>query len=213
MSKFDCVCFDLDGTICDSKPGILNGLKYAYKQLGEPEQTDAYFLKFIGLSLDKSLKKFTDFDAEKITETITIFREYYGEQGIFDGDLYEGITSTIKNIHESGKAIYLVTAKPQHFAEEILDHFGILDYFSGIFGLIPDEEYPGKTAHLNEVIKISDCKSLIMIGDRHMDIDAANETNSSSIAATYGYGGKEELENAKPTYFAANCKEIEKIVL
>jgi len=213
MPKFDCVCFDLDGTICDSKPGILNGLKYAYKELGEPEQTDAYFLKFIGLSLDKSLAKFTNFDQNKIDKTISIFREYYGEKGIFDGDLYPDISSTIENIHQSGSKIYLVTAKPQHFAEEILDYFNLLDYFNGIFGLIPEEEYPGKTNHLNEIKKISNSKSLIMIGDRHMDIDAANETNSESIAVTYGYGSIEELKNATPTHFASNCKEIKQIIL
>ena len=211
--KFDCVCFDLDGTICDSKPGILNGLRYAFEKLGEPEQTDEYFLKFIGLSLDKSLAKFTNFSDDKIIETITVFREYYGEQGIFDGDLYPEITNTIKNIQEAGSKIYLVTAKPQHFAEEILDHFGLLDYFDGIFGLIPDEEYPGKTAHINDIKALGNYLSLIMIGDRHMDIDAANETNSTSIAVTYGYGDKEELDNAKPTYFAANCKEIEQIII
>ena len=105
MAKFDCVCFDLDGTICDSKPGILNGLRYAYKELGEPKQTDEYFLKFIGLSLDKSLAKFTDFSQVKIEETIAVFREYYGEQGIFDGDLYPGIAETIKTIHNSDSKI------------------------------------------------------------------------------------------------------------
>lgn len=213
MTKFDCVCFDLDGTICDSKPGILNGLRYAFEKLGEPEQTDEYFLKFIGLSLDKSLAKFTDFSEDKIVETITVFREYYGEQGIFDGELYPGITDTIKAIHNLNCKIYLVTAKPQHFAEEILDHFDLLDYFDGIFGLIPDEDYPGKTIHLNEIKSLSKCDSLIMIGDRHMDIDAANETGSTSIGVTYGYGSEEELKNANSTHLVSNCKEIEKIII
>ena len=213
MAKFDCVCFDLDGTICDSQKGILNGLKYAFNELGEPEQSDEYFLKFIGLSLDKSLAKFTDFDEDKIKNAITIFREYYGEKGIFDGELYSDIQSTLENIHNAGIDIYLVTAKPQHFAKEILDHFKLLDYFSGIFGLIPDDKYPGKASHLNEVQQLKNYSSIIMIGDRHMDIDAANETKASSIAVTYGYGSKEELKNANPTYFANSCKEIEQIIL
>lgn len=213
MSEFDCVCFDLDGTLCDSKPGILNGLNHAYKEMGEAIPSQEYFLQFIGLSLDKSLAKFTDFDEDKIETTIRVFREYYGEKGIFDGELYSGVPTLIKKIASAGIDMFLVTAKPQHFAEAILEHFNLKKYFKGVYGLNPDITYPGKTAHLNKVISNNKYSNLVMIGDRHMDIDAANETNSKSIAATFGYGSLEELQNASPSYFADNCSDIEKIIL
>ena len=213
MSKFECVCFDLDGTLCDSKPGILNGLNYMFETLNVPTPPQDYLLKFIGLSLDKSLSKFTDFDERKIEHAISVFRTYYSKKGLYEGELYTDAEELIKNLSKSGIDLFLVTAKPQNFAEAILEHFNLIKYFKGIYGLDPNKEYPGKSHHLSQIIKENTYKNLVMIGDRHMDIDAANTISVSSIAVTYGYGSEEELKNATPSYFAANCKEVEKIII
>lgn len=206
--NFDCVCFDLDGTICDSKIGILNGLKHTFKQLGETDKSEDYYLQFIGLSLDKSLAKFTDFNNEKIEKAILIFREFYGNKGIYDGELYPGIQEVIKKLYNEGVLLFLVTAKPQHFAEKILKHFKLLDFFKDVYGLDPSLPYPGKSVHLKDIKNKYTPEKIVMIGDRHLDIDAANELKIISIAVTYGYGSKEELEKASPSYFAHNCLEI-----
>lgn len=211
MTKFDCVCFDLDGTICDSKPGILNGLRYAFDYFNEPAQSDQYFLQFIGLSLDKSLAKYTNFSEHKIKEVVKVFREYYGQKGIFDGVLYEGIVEVIESLHQQKIDIYLVTAKPQHFAEEILNHFLLSQYFKGIYGLDPEKEYTGKTPDLKK-IRSKGYKNIVMVGDRDLDINAASEAAVNSIAVTYGYGSVKELQDAMPSHIAEKPLDLQNIL-
>ena len=42
------IFFDLDGTLTDSKEGILNSLRYAFEKLGEPVPPESTLIKFIG---------------------------------------------------------------------------------------------------------------------------------------------------------------------
>ena len=46
--RWHVILFDLDGTLTDSKEGILNCLRYAFEKLGKPIPDEATLIKFIG---------------------------------------------------------------------------------------------------------------------------------------------------------------------
>lgn len=50
------IFFDLDGTLTDSKEGILNSLRYAFDKLGEPVPPESTLIKFIGPPLQDSIR-------------------------------------------------------------------------------------------------------------------------------------------------------------
>ena len=54
---------------------------------------------------------------------------------------------------------------------------------------------------------------IIMVGDRKHDVLGAKANNIKSIGVLYGYGSKEELENAKADYIVKNPKELVKLLL
>ena len=51
----------------------------------------------------------------------------------------------------------------------------------------------------------------VMIGDTEIDIQTAKAANITSIAVTYGYRSKEELETLNPDYTINNLNELLKI--
>ena len=55
------IFFDLDGTLTDSKEGILNSLRYAFDKLGEPVPPESTLIKFIGPPLQDSFEEFCGF--------------------------------------------------------------------------------------------------------------------------------------------------------
>lgn len=59
------IFFDLDGTLTDSKEGILNSLRYAFDKLGEPVPPESTLIKFIGPPLQDSFAEFCGFSAER----------------------------------------------------------------------------------------------------------------------------------------------------
>ena len=63
-----------------------------------------------------------------------------------------------------------------------------------------------------EQCHIDDLSSAVMIGDRKYDIESATETGLESIGVLYGYGSREELENAGATYIASVPEDILRIL-
>ena len=52
------IFFDLDGTLTDSKEGILNSLRYAFQKMGRPVPSEETLLKFIGPPLQDSFVEY-----------------------------------------------------------------------------------------------------------------------------------------------------------
>lgn len=52
-----------------------------------------------------------------------------------------------------------------------------------------------------------------MVGDRKFDVLGAKENQVTSIAVTYGYGTKAELEAVQPDIMVDSVAELKKVLL
>ncbi len=212
--KYDTVFFDLDGTIIDSGEGVSNSVLYALEKFGIKE-TKENALKFIGPPLAQSYKEFYGFSDEKATQGIEIYREYYREKGIFECYVYEGIVELLSSLKAKGYKVVLCTSKPEVYAQKILNHFDIMKYFDHACGATMDEK---TRATKDDVMKYAfetsnaNPQKTIMIGDRKFDIQSANKFRLDSVGVTFGYGSREELEEAGATYIVNSADEIENIL-
>ena len=94
--------------------------------------------------------------------------------------------------------MFVATSKARIFTGPLLEHFGVAQYFKGIYGAELDGKFDDKKnllAHLITQEKILASAS-VMIGDRRHDIEAAKACGMRSIGVLYGYGSREELEAA-----------------
>lgn len=82
--KITTVLFDLDGTLTDSGPGIMNSVKYALEKVGEPTPDVDELRKFIGPPLKGKFMEHCGIDEEKAAEMVTLYREYFTVTGIFE---------------------------------------------------------------------------------------------------------------------------------
>lgn len=213
--KYDTVFFDLDGTIIDSGEGVSNSVLYALEKFGIKE-TKENALKFIGPPLAHSFKEFYGFSDEKATQGIEIYREYYREKGIFECYVYQGIAELLCSLKKNDYKVVLCTSKPEKYAQQILNHFGIMKYFDYACGATMDEKTRAtKDDVMQYAFETSGAKpnATIMVGDRKFDINSANKFGLDSIGVTFGYGSKEELEDAGATYVADSCEDIKKLLI
>ena len=215
MPKYMNILFDLDGTITDSAPGIINAVLYGIKKVN-----DAYNLnidipnndtlrKFIGPPLDVSFKKYCLNDEKLSLEFVKFYREdYNGNEGLFNCTLYDGIYDLIKYLSENDYKVFLATAKPKESALRIIEHFSMSGFFTNFYAPILGGKIKNKLDVLNEALEKEDFdkNKTIMIGDRIDDIDAAKNIGIDSIAVRYGFGNDDEFENA--SYIVDNTKEI-----
>ena len=154
-------------------------------------------------------------DKAGVDSAIKYYREYYSVKGLYENFLYKGIEEMLSELNSNGKTLFLVTVKPTKFAGDILAHFKIDKYFQNIYG--SDLTSQNKTKEVlirnlleNEKIDPAGC---VMVGDRSYDIKGAKHNGIRSIAVTYGYGSKEELEEAKPDYIINNTSGLKKLLI
>ena len=214
---YNYVFFDLDGTLTQSEFGILNSVSFALEKLGIKVDNKESLKKFIGPPLAASFRDFFGMDEENIEKAIGYYRECYNGGEIFNAPLYDGIEETLKTLFDNGVKMFVVTSKPAHMAKKIIEHFDISKYFEDVVGPdLKDRSYSKKElveAAINKTTDTPNLKDYVMIGDRCFDIEGAVGNNIDSIGVLYGYGNKEEFEEAGATYIIEKPKNILEIVL
>lgn len=214
MGKYKCVIFDLDGTIANTKPGIINGFKYALSCMGV-NYLHEYDNDIIGPSLFDSFSRFYNFSEEKSNEAVRIYRKYYIDKGMFEYTLYGGIKELISRLKENGMTLALATTKYKQFAEKMLEHSDLTQYFNCIIGSNEDGSFSSKNELLDYVIRCTNCSAgdCLMVGDRFYDAYGAQQHKMDFVWAKYGYGKKEEFKNIKVKFIVSNAAEIFDIVM
>ena len=213
--QYQTLLFDLDGTLTDPKLGITRSVQYALRKFGIAVANLDTLIPFIGPPLMDSFRDFYGFDPKKSQEAIAYYREYFSTTGIYENALFPEIPALLTTLQNRGKSLLIATSKPGVFAEEICRHFHIRHYFSFIAGSNLDGTRTEKQAVIAYALEnhpVSDRKRILMIGDRKHDILGAAYHQIDSLAVTYGYGSREELLNAGPTYLVDTVPAIGELV-
>lgn len=212
---YEYILFDLDGTLTDPAAGITNSVLYALKKFGIEVDDRSELHKFIGPPLWDSFEKYYGFSKDEAKTAVEYYREYFREKGMFENLVYDKIEYLLKLLKDKGMILIVATSKPEVFARQILEHFGLAEYFTYIAGSNLD----GTRVKKGEVIKfalescgIMDLSKAIMVGDREHDIIGAKEAGIKSIGVLFGYGDRNELENAGADFIAETVSDIEKAI-
>ena len=208
--------FDLDGTLTDPKEGITRCIQYALTKFGIDEPDLDSLTKFIGPPLGPSFSKYYGLSAQQAEDAVRYFRERYKPIGIFENAVYVGVPAMLKDLKDHGRIVALATAKPQVFAEQILDHFGIREYFDCIVGSEMDGRRTDKGAVIETVLtqlQVEDRSQAIMVGDRHHDVDGAAACGIDCVGLYEGYAEPGELEQAGAKYIVEDIFELHQLLL
>lgn len=213
---YNTILFDLDGTLTDPGIGITNSVAYALDKYGIQVQDRSELYKFIGPPLQDSFVDFYGFSEAEAKKAVDYYREYYKVKGIYENRLYDGMEELLSALCDAGKKLLVATSKPEPFSIRILEHFGIRQYFTYIAGSNMDGTRSIKKeviAYALEAGNVTDKSAAVMVGDRKFDILGAKSMGLASIGVLFGYGSREELEEAGADYIAAQTGDIYSLVV
>ena len=212
---FEYIFFDLDGTLTDSEPGIVNAALYTLEKYNISVNEKEELRKFIGPPLQDSFSTDYGFNEEEVEEAIATFREYYAEKGIFENEVYPGIKEVLVELKNRGKKLAVATSKPEVFTVRILEHFDLLKYFDYVGAATLDDSKIKKGEIIKEALdtlNITDLTKVVMVGDRKHDIKGASVNGISSVGVMWGYGSIEEFEKHNATYIINEVEELLEIL-
>lgn len=210
---FKYILFDLDGTLTDSKEGIIKCVQYALKEIGIDEPDLNKLLPFIGPPLVWSFMNYYGLSENEAKKAVEKYRVRFSKVGLFENGVYEGIHNMLEKLTENGKVLAVATSKPYFFAEKILKKYDLEKYFDVVIGSELDGTRGKKSEVIEDaLIKLSidenKKKDVVMVGDREHDIIGAKDNGIKSVGVLFGYSAQDELSDAGADYIVSSVCEL-----
>ena len=212
------IFFDLDGTLTDSKEGILNSLRYAFDKLGEPVPPESTLIKFIGPPLQDSFAEFCGFSAERAAEAIAAFRERYEPVGTFENMAAPGMADLCARLKARGYVLALASSKPESLCVPICEKFGFTPSLAVVTGSPPVGDW-SKADVIRETMRRLELTEahkpeILMVGDRKFDVLGAKACGIACAGVEFfGYAAPGELAESGAVAVVRTPEELEQFIL
>ncbi len=183
------VIFDLDGTLLDTREGIIESVKHAAEVLGYPERSYEELLTFVGPPIQQSFMDHYGCDKETAQQAANIFRDYYKTTALLKAEPYEGIYELCEELKNSGIRMAVATYKREDYALVLLKHFHFDHYCDPMHGADGENKLKKRDIVrmcMDEMGATTD--DCVLIGDTDHDKAGAAEAGIGFIGVTYGFG-------------------------
>lgn len=189
------ILFDLDGTLSDPGEGFVACVSYALSKLECPPHAHGEIRRHVGPPLEETLAHLIE-DRAKIPAAVAFYRERYASVGYLENAVYPGVERALRELQSRQMNLFVATSKPTVYAERILEHLGLAQFFRAVYGSELDGTRSGKTELLAHVCEKENISCGVMIGDRAQDMTGALANGLTPVGALWGYGSREELGGA-----------------
>jgi phosphoglycolate phosphatase len=199
LSRHDAVLLDLDGTIVDSRAGIIGSLHDSLRDLGHEPDPKEDLTWVVGPPLhDLVARVLSHYGDTRAEEAVRRYRYHYERHGMHRSAVFPGMEEVIETLAASGARLFLATSKPVHLARAILDLRGLTKYFTALHGARPDDSGAEKPELIGQLLHEHGVAAgrAVMVGDRRFDISGAHANHVRALGVLWGYGGEEELTEA-----------------
>jgi phosphoglycolate phosphatase len=193
------VLLDLDGTLVDSAPLITEHLAAAIATAGAPVLTPAQLRGLVGPPFETALPELGLTPAQTL-DTIAAYRVSYGAVAATHTTPYPGTPELLGDLRAAGLRLAVATSKPEDLAVRIVEGIGIAGHFTLVAGA---DQATGRVGKANVVASALERLALdprrdpvVMVGDRHHDVDGAGAHGVPTIGAAWGYAEPGELAGA-----------------
>ena len=217
MNKYDLVVFDVDGTVLDTREGVLAAVQHTIEQCGLEHLSDEALRTFIGPPVQNSFKRWYRVSDEEAQRLANVFRDKYKGEDLLKAVPYDGIYDVFEKLEAKGVKTAVATYKREDYAIRLLEHFKF-DHYSDILHGADNENKLKKKDIIELCINesgITDRSRIVMIGDSDNDAIGAEGMGISFVGVTYGFGfsSKEDVDQFNNSGCADTAEKILEYVL
>jgi len=200
------ILFDLDGTLVDTAPDLMNAHNHVMKKYGYPTKSTEEIRNLVGQGagalIGRSIwgqakKEFHSVEDKKVKDQMSKeFINFYGKNIINESTLINGVKEFLRWCKEQNISMAVCTNKQEHLAIDLLKKIGIYDYFEYVAGSNTFDYCKPDPRHLTSIIEIlsGNIKKSLMIGDSETDANTAKAASIPIILLENGYTEKNTNE-------------------
>ena len=218
------ILFDLDGTLIDTAPDLMNAHNHVMNKFGYETRSTEEIRNLVGKGAESMIgrsmwnqakKELKKIDDDKIkSEMVKEFIDYYGKNIAKESKLIKGVGEFLLWCKKNNVSMAVCTNKTEHLAVDLLKQIKIFDYFEYVAGYNTFEYCKPDPRHLTSVVEIlqGDVKKTIMVGDSETDAESAKAADMPFILVEGGYTDKNPDE-IYHNYLVKDFINLEKLVL
>jgi phosphoglycolate phosphatase len=188
------IVFDLDGTLVDTAPDLINALNFILDREGLPPVPLHAARNMIGAGARKLIERGLELDgrAASLDDTTRLtadFIDYYAAHIADASRPFDGLEGALDDLSASGHRFAVCTNKLEWLSKLLLDRLGLSSRFSAICGADTFGVSKPDPAILQQTIARAggQLSSAIMVGDAGPDIGVARRAGVPVIGVAFGY--------------------------
>jgi phosphoglycolate phosphatase len=199
--------FDFDGTIADSFETLLAVFE---EIIARPQKLSSQEVKNLRGKNIREIIKYLKIKRWQIPRLILKGKRLIGLK-IIDITTFPGMSETLKQLHESGFEMYILSTNSADNIAKFLKKNGLDNYFTKIYG---DIGLRGKSSAIKKIIKKEKLKpaDCVYIGDEVRDVEAAKKAGITPVAVSWGFNYPEVLKQVGPMALAAKPQQLPAIL-
>jgi phosphoglycolate phosphatase len=217
------ILFDLDGTLIDTAPDLMNAHNYVMKKFGyeskSGKEIKALIGKGAGVMISRSLWNSAKIELKNIKEKETKekmvkeFVNYYGKNILIESKLIKGVKEFLIWCKDKNISMGICTNKQEHLAVDLLKKIEIFNFFEYVAGCNTFDYCKPDPRHLTSVIEImgGDIKKTIMVGDSEVDANSAHNASLPFVLLEDGYTNV-KVNQIKHNHLIKNFVGLNKII-
>jgi len=209
MNSIDCLIFDLDGTLIDSKLDIANSVNFARGDLGLPSLPLETIANAVGDGVQSLIERILEPENRNLKQKIlSRFKAHYGKHLLDNTVVSPGAREIL--VHFQNKKKGVLTNKPSQFTLEILEGLGLKSSFGIVqCGDQPEGRKP-ETAGINRILDFFQVKpdKAVIVGDSPIDIQTGRAASVLTCGVLDGFASKEVLDQSNPDVLIGKLSEL-----
>lgn len=191
------IIFDFDYTLVDSAQGTIDGVNFAFEEMGLPIASDDAVRRTIGLSLPDILPALAgDAHTKYVNEFTRLFYQRADETMVALAEFYVGVPQTIKALRRLGIQLAIVSQKRRRYIQPILEKENLSEAFETIVGGGDAAYKPDPEGLLLAVAQTGSVpENCIYVGDSVTDAETARRAGIAFVAVLSGVTPRTAFEN------------------
>lgn len=216
--RFDCLLFDLDGTLVDSRDDLVTSVNLMLAESGRAPLARERVVGFVGEGVSKLVERALAASllrapaAAEVESGVRAFKRHYRLHLLERTRPYPGVAEALSRFRELPMAV--VTNKPSEFTLGVLEGLGLDGYFRAVLGGDSLPERKPHPAPLLEAARLCGVppRRCLMVGDSRVDVLAGRAAGMKTCGFAGGFRGREELEAAGADFLIKSFRELRAVV-
>ena len=188
------VVFDLDGTLVDTAPDLLDSLNHCLGFAGLECAAPEELRRFVGMGGRVMIERAFASQRQILTtarldELQRVFLDHYGGNIPGGSRPYPGVIAALDRLEAAGYAAAVCTNKYERLSTALIKALDLAPRFAAVCGADTFAFRKPDPRHLIETIRLAggDPARAIMVGDSRTDIDTAKAAGIPVVAVDFGY--------------------------